>query len=91
MDEPSANALERRIAAIERGLSLSDSVEQAQQLDDLERRIATLEAAVQSMRGLISEMAAEGQPPSSQSGAGKWGGSSSDIEPTEDAPPATEP
>lgn len=91
MDEPSAHTLERRIAAIERGLSLSDSVEQAQQLDDLERRIATLEAAVQSMRGLISEMTADGQPPSSKKGSDQWGESAADIEPTEDCRPSTEP
>ena len=52
------DSLSRRLDAVERALSEEEPLERADRLDDLETRVAELEAAVQAIRGYVGEVRA---------------------------------
>ena len=52
------DSLSRRLDAVERALSEEEPIERADRLDDLETRVAELEAAVQAIRGYVGEVRA---------------------------------
>jgi len=52
------DSLDRRLDAVERALSEEEPLERIDRLDDLESRMAELEAAVQSLRGYVGEVRA---------------------------------
>jgi hypothetical protein len=56
--EPDRDAVERRLEAVERALSEEEPLERTDRLDDLEDRVAELEAAVQAVRGYAGEVRA---------------------------------
>ena len=52
------DSLERRLDAVERALADEEPLERADRLDDLETRVAELEAAVQALRGYVGSVRA---------------------------------
>ena len=52
------DSLSRRLDAVERALSEEEPLERADRLDDLETRVAELEAAVRAIRGYVGEVRA---------------------------------
>ena len=50
--------LDRRLEAVERALSEEEPLERADRLDDVESRVAELEAAVQALRGYVGSVRA---------------------------------
>ena len=52
------DSLSRRLDAVERALSEEKPLERADRLDDLETRVAELEAAVRAVRGYVGEVRA---------------------------------
>ena len=52
------DSLERRLDAVERALVDDEPLERADRLDDLETRVAELEAAVQALRGYVGSVRA---------------------------------
>ena len=52
------DSLSRRLDAVERALPEEEPLERADRLDDLETRVAELEAAVQAIRGYVGEVRA---------------------------------
>lgn len=57
-NDPDRDSLERRLAAVERALAEDEPLERADHLDDLEARVAELEAAVQALRGYVGSVRA---------------------------------
>ena len=52
------DSLSRRLDAVERALSEEEPLERSDRLDDLETRVAELEAAVRAIRGYVGEVRA---------------------------------
>ena len=52
------DSLSRRLDAVERALSEEEPLERADRLDDLETRVAELDAAVRAIRGYVGEVRA---------------------------------
>lgn len=50
--------MERRLEAVERALAEEEPVSRTDRLDDLETRVAELEAAVQALRGYVGSVRA---------------------------------
>lgn len=52
------DSVERRLAAVERALAEDEPLERTDRLDDIEGRVAELEAAVQALRGYVGSVRA---------------------------------
>ncbi len=58
MDDLDRESVQRRLDAVERALSDGDPIERRDRLDDLDERVAELEAAVQALRGYVGTVRA---------------------------------
>jgi uncharacterized coiled-coil protein SlyX len=57
-NDPDRDSIDRRLAAVERALAEDQPLERTDRLDDLEGRVAELEAAVQALRGYVGSVRA---------------------------------
>lgn len=58
MDDLNRESIQRRLDAVERAVSDGDPIDHHDRLDELDARVAELEAAVQSIRGYVGTVRA---------------------------------